>query len=88
MNKPIRMCAVCRKKGDKDLFIRVVKNNEEKFLIDYSKKADGRGAYICKDIKCIQAARAKKAFERSFKTRIDFAIYDELESCLVQDEVK
>ena len=79
MHKPERMCAVCRKKGEKNLFIRIVKNNEGRFLIDYTMKADGRGAYICKNSECIKGARVKRAAERSFKTKIPYEFYDELE---------
>lgn len=86
MHKPTRMCSVCRKKGEKELFIRVAKNKDGEFLIDYSLKADGRGAYVCKNIACIQSARAKKVFERSFKMKIDTSVYDELERAASEND--
>lgn len=74
-----RTCAVCRKKRQKESFLRIVLNKDNEVLIDYTMKKDGRGAYICKNEECFKSARKKSAFERSFKKSIDKAIYDELE---------
>ena len=82
-NKPERTCSVCGKKAEKSDFLRVVKNKEGMVLIDYTMKADGRGAYICKNSEWIRAAAKKRALERSFKSKIDSDIYIELEKATV-----
>ena len=53
-SKPERTCVVCRKKGTKENFLKVVKNKNVEFLIEREVKLDGRGAYICKNSECIQ----------------------------------
>ena len=44
-----RICSVCREKKSKNELYRIVKQKEEKIFLDHSGKADGRGAYICKN---------------------------------------
>lgn len=39
---------------------------------------EGRGAYICKDIKCLKAAVKKGSLSRALKCQIDKTVYDEL----------
>lgn len=41
------------KKDKKDL-IRIVKNKENKIKIDRTGKLEGRGAYICDNIECLE----------------------------------
>lgn len=79
---PQRMCAVCREVRDKNLLLRVVKQNGGAVL-DQEGKLQGRGAYICKNDLCIQKARKARAFERSLSMRIDGAIYDALEGMIL-----
>jgi len=75
---PERMCAVCRKKGDKNSFIRVVKQKEGQIIIDASYKLNGRGVYICNNQDCVSKAIKSKAINRSFKTEIGAEIYEDL----------
>ena len=71
-----RMCSVCRMRRPKAELIKVVRNNGE-FAIPKG-HAEGRGAYICKDEKCIELAIKKKALNRSFKCEIPNEIYENL----------
>ncbi len=75
-----RMCAVCRKKGDKKSFVRIVKNKSGEIKIDNSYKENGRGMYLCIDGDCINKAIKTKALNRSFKCTVDNKIYEELSS--------
>ena len=45
------------------------------------KKKFGRGAYVCKNEKCINLAKKKKAFERNMKVGNAEDIYDLLMQC-------
>ncbi len=74
----LRMCISCREMVLKDKLIRIVKIKGEEPEIDLSFKAQGRGAYICKNETCIENARKRKALERAFRGRIDEEIYDKL----------
>lgn len=80
--KPERMCSVCRKKGSKDSFVRIVKNKEGIVCLDKSYKLNGRGMYICNDADCIHKAIKSRAVNRVFKIDADENIYKVLEELL------
>lgn len=66
----LRMCVVCRNmivKSELIRFVRIDGNVE----IDPSGKKDGRGAYLCKNDKCIEKAIKSNVFSKSFKQNID-----------------
>lgn len=75
---PERMCAVCRKKGDKNSFIRVVKDKQGNIEIDSSYKLNGRGVYICNEKECIEKATKTKVINRAFKMQVSDDIYSKL----------
>ena len=52
--QPQRTCMGCNSKKDKKDFIRIVKNKEQLISIDKTGKKEGRGAYICNDIQCLE----------------------------------
>ena len=62
--QPQRTCIGCREKKDKKQLIRIVKNKEGKISLDRTGKANGRGAYICDNIECLEKAINSKALER------------------------
>ncbi len=78
---PERTCVACRKKSNKQDFLKVVKNGEE-VQIDETGKLDGRGAYVCKNEICIRKAIKTRAFNRSFKCNINEDFYKNLENYL------
>lgn len=73
--KPLRMCIVCRNMKTKPELMRVVKNKEGEIFIDETFKANGRGAYICKDEECIKKCIKSKTLNKAFKCQIDDQIY-------------
>lgn len=77
-NLPKRTCIGCNEIKDKKQLIRIVKNKENAIFIDKTGKANGRGAYICNDIKCLEMAIKTKKLERTFETKIDEDIYNQL----------
>ena len=79
---PQRTCIGCNIKKDKKDFIRIVKDNQNNISIDRTGKANGRGAYICDDINCLEKAIKNKKIEKSFKMQIDESIYDNLRSVI------
>lgn len=46
---PLRQCIACRELKPKKEMLRIVKNKEGAIFLDFSGKAQGRGAYICDD---------------------------------------
>lgn len=77
-NLPQRTCIGCNEIKNKNDLIRIVKNKEGKIFVDKTGKAGGRGAYICDNTECLEKAIKTKRLERSFETKIDEEIYNEL----------
>ena len=75
----LRMCMACRERKQKERLIRVVKQKKGSIFIDKTGKADGRGAYVCNNLECLELLKKKRGLERSFKCKIDGLIYDDLE---------
>ena len=55
--------------------IRIVRNGDETVL-DIHQKLGGRGAYICKNEECIDAAKKRRALSKHFKAAVDDKVYD------------
>jgi hypothetical protein len=77
-NLPKRTCIGCNETKLKKDLIRIVKNKDNQISIDRTGKADGRGAYICDNIVCLEKAIKTKRLERTFEMQIDNEIYDKL----------
>ena len=75
---PLRKCLGCNEQKTKKELIRVVKNKENEVFLDFTGKANGRGAYICPKIECLTLAQKKKSLQRTFEMPIDDEIYEKL----------
>lgn len=63
--------------------IRIVKNKENEISIDRTGKLDGRGAYICDDIKCLEKVIKSKRLEKIFDYKISDEIYENLRGVIL-----
>lgn len=81
--QPQRTCMGCNQKKDKKDLIRIVKNNQNEILIDRTGKKDGRGAYICDDINCLEKVVKSKRLERIFEMSISDEIYESLRGVIL-----
>ena len=79
---PKRTCIGCNETKLKKELIRIVKNKEGQIFIDKTGKANGRGAYICDNIECLEKAIKTKKLERTFEMNIDSKLYEELKAVL------
>lgn len=79
------MCVSCREGKPKQELLRVVKKSNGMIEIDPGGKAEGRGAYVCMDVKCIENACKKKAFSRAFKMNVPDGVYQTLMERVDQD---
>ena len=80
---PQRTCIGCNSQKNKKNLIRIVKNKEGNISIDRTGKAQGRGAYICDNITCIEKAIKTKRLERAFEAKIADEIYDKLRGVII-----
>jgi len=71
-----RMCIVCRCRGDKSDFIRIVKTPDGKIILSKSGKEEGRSAYICNLDSCKEKCVKTKAINRAFKQDAGTDIYE------------
>lgn len=83
---PMRMCSGCGEMKPKQELVRVVRSPEGAISIDLTGKKPGRGAYICREVTCLQAARKKRRIERSFSCQIEESVYDAMEKELMRSE--
>ncbi|MBL0388954.1 YlxR family protein [Tumebacillus sp. ITR2] len=84
---PLRKCVGCQEMKPKRELIRIVYNSTAGSVdLDPSGRKPGRGAYICRNVNCLTPARKKKALDRSLKTSVSEAIYDNLAAQLAEVE--
>lgn len=79
-----RMCIGCNEKKDKRELVRIVLNKNGDISIDKTGKLEGRGAYICSNINCLENAIKSKKLERTFDKKIENEIYDKLRGVIVE----
>ena len=83
---PMRMCVSCREMKPKKELARIVRTPEEKVLLDASGRANGRGAYLCKNRICLEKAVKSRALERALEVKIEPETYDALRAQMMDHE--
>lgn len=76
---PMRKCVGCGEMKSKKEMIRVIRTQDNEFVLDATGKKNGRGAYVCNTKECLQLAIKNKGLERSFKTSIPQEVYSRLQ---------
>ena len=77
--QPLRQCTGCGEMKPKAELDRIVKTPSGEILIDKTNKVSGRGAYICKNPKCLNKARKSKRIETSLEISIPDDVYLKME---------
>lgn len=75
---PLRRCIVTREQLPKKDLLRVVKDKDGNVFVDITGKANGRGAYIKKDLEVLEKAKKTKILERNLEVTIPEEIYEEI----------
>ena len=94
---PMRMCTGCGEMKPKKELVRVVKAPDGKnengevtafgeVSLDLTGRKPGSGAYVCRNIACLKAARKARKFERAFSCQIPSEVYDQMEEELASNE--
>lgn len=81
--QPQRTCMGCNQKKDKKDLIRIVKNKDNEISIDRTGKKEGRGAYICDDVNCLEKVIKNKRLERVLEIPISKEIYESLRGVII-----
>ena len=75
---PMRKCVACGKNIPKKELLRIVNNKEEGILVDPTGKKNGRGAYICNSLECVELAKKNNNLSHSLNVEINEDIYKEI----------
>ena len=79
---PMRSCCVTREKLPKQELIRVVRTPEGSVIIDTTGKANGRGAYLKKDLSVFEKAKKTGILNRSLEVEVPDLVYEELKTLI------
>ncbi len=83
---PMRRCVGCNEHKPKAELLRVVRDPEGGVSLDFKGKKSGRGAYICRDVKCLRKARKSHRIDRDLECVIPDEVYDAMETELENDD--
>ena len=81
--QPVRTCMGCNEKREKKQLIRIVKNKTNEINIDRTGKLEGRGAYICDNIECLEKVIKAKRLEKIFDMKISDEVYKNLRGVIL-----
>lgn len=79
---PMRSCVVTREKLPKMELVRIVRTPENNVIIDLTGKANGRGAYLKKDIEVFAKAKKTKILDKQLEITIQDDIFEQLNQLL------
>ena len=83
---PMRRCLGCNEHKPKNELLRVVRDPEGEVSLDFTGKKSGRGAYICKSVKCLRRAAKAKRIDKSLECRVPEDVYERMEKELSENE--
>jgi len=75
---PQRTCIVCRTVRPRRDLVRVVRTPEGVVMLDEVGKRNGRGAYLCRQRSCLEAALKQRHLERALKAPLTAEAESEL----------
>ena len=80
MSVPERTCLGCRSRRERDELIRLQLRDGR--VVPLEGPAAGRGAYLCPDRACFEAALRRRAFTRAFRSpvHVDERLWEAIEA--------
>lgn len=79
---PMRSCIVTKEKLPKYELIRVVRTPEGNVIVDETGKANGRGAYLKKDLEVFEKAKKSKVLNRHLEVEVEDSVFEELQKLI------
>jgi len=83
---PLRTCIACRETREKKELVRIVRTSEGEIFADFSGKASGRGAYVCKSAECARRLKKQRALNKTFSMDVGNDVYERIEEALLANE--
>ena len=84
---PVRMCVACREGKPKTELIRIVRNKEGAVGVDLTGKAQGRGAYLCPSVQCLEKAIKSRALQRALECELTEEMAAEIKRVILRREI-
>ncbi len=84
---PVRMCVACRQGKPKKELIRIVRNKEGSVGVDLTGKAQGRGAYLCPSVQCLEKAIKSRALQRALECELTEEMASEIKRVILRREI-
>jgi len=78
--EPVRSCVVCRSSAVKRSLYRIVRSPAGRVSYDPTGKAPGRGAYLCGQAACLEAASKRRRLQRALKAADASEVGDAVEA--------
>lgn len=79
---PLRTCVITHERLPKKDLIRIVRTPEGNVIIDETGKANGRGAYLKKDLEVFKKAEEKKLLNKHLEIEVPSSIYEDLKKLI------
>lgn len=79
---PMRSCIVTKEKLPKQELIRIVRTPNQEVIVDLTGKANGRGAYLKKDLEVFEKAKKSKILDRILEIEVKKEIYEQLKNLI------
>ena len=83
--RPQRKCLGCGEMADKSALVRIVRGPDGTVSLDLTGRKAGRGAYVCRELACLQKARKARRAEKALGCAIPEEVYDRMEEELRQN---
>ena len=83
-----RKCMACNTKKNKYDLIRIVKNSKGEISLDKTGKQNGRGAYICNNIECLERVIKTSRITKILRCNIDKKIYEDIRGVIIDNGEK
>lgn len=83
---PLRRCVITNTMIDKKELIRIVKTKDGEVFLDHSGRANGRGAYLSKNVDINLFLKKKHLIEKSLNIKIPENVIEEIRGLLKKDD--
>ncbi len=75
----LRQCVACRKRLDRRLLIRVIRDHENGIVLG---KGMGRSAYLCPNESCLEDSLRRKRLQKALRCQVPVEILEMLQKDL------
>ena len=82
---PMRQCLGCNEHKPKAELLRVVRDPNGEISLDFTGKKSGRGAYICRNVKCLKKAVKSHRIDKNLECSVPDEVYDRMEKELSEN---